>query len=202
MILAFDTATPACTAALFAADGSLVDRRDETMARGHAERLVPILEALLGRHRPSAILVGCGPGSFTGLRVGIAAAHGLALGWGVPLTGFATFALLAAGVSGEGPLGIALPGGHGELFVQQFDRAPLAPTGELVSLPVAEAARFITADQVAGPAAAALVTARGFGEAIDRLPAAADAMGLPEPLRMAPPRPVYGRAPDARPRAA
>lgn len=202
MILAFDTATPACTAALFAADGSLIDRRDEVMTRGHAERLVPMLEKLLGRHRPSAILVGCGPGSFTGLRVGIAAAHGLALGWNIPVAGFATCALLAAGVPGDGPLGIALPGGHGELFVQQFDRAPLRATSELVNLPIAKAAAFITAHRVAGPAAAALIAARGAGEAIDRLPAAADVMALPEPLRRAAPRPLYIRDPDARPRAA
>ena len=52
------------------------------VGRGHAERLVPMIAELLGGRRPDAILVDCGPGSFTGVRVGLAAAHGLAIGWG------------------------------------------------------------------------------------------------------------------------
>lgn len=201
MLLALDTATPACTAALFDADGRLVARFDEVMARGHAERLMPLLDQLLEGRRADSILVGCGPGSFTGLRVGIAAAHGLSLGWGVPLAGFSTLALLAAGLRSEGPIGVALTGGHGELFVQQFD-ASLAPLQDVASLSPAAAAAVIDAPLVAGSGAQALVAARGFGQAVDAVPAAADVLRLPAALRSLPARPVYARAPDAKPKAA
>jgi tRNA threonylcarbamoyladenosine biosynthesis protein TsaB len=104
MLLALDTATPACTAALLAPDSTVLGEVHEVMNRGHAERLVPMLEALLDGRRADQILVGCGPGSFTGLRVGISAAQGLAIGWGVPLHGMSTLALLAATAPGDGPV--------------------------------------------------------------------------------------------------
>lgn len=202
MLLAIDTATPACTAALFDDDGCLLDRVDVVMSRGHAERLMPLLDALLAGRRASAVLVGCGPGSFTGLRVGIAAAHGLALGWGVPLHGMSTLALLAASVPGEEPVVAALNGGHGELFVQAFDRQPFAGTSDIASLTPAAAAAALGTDLVAGPGAAALVEARGSGQAIDALPTAAAALRLPLSLRSLPPKPIYAREPDAKPKAA
>ena len=202
MLLALDTATPACTAALFDPKGRLLGQIDQVMARGHAEQLMPLLESLLEGRRADAILVGCGPGSFTGLRVGIAAAHGLAIGWGATITGMSTLALIAAGLSGEQPVAVALTGGHGELFVQQFTRWPLLPLGEVASLSPAAAAAMIDAPLVAGSGAAALVAARGFGEAVEALPAAASALHLTLPLRSLPPRPVYARAPDAKPKAA
>jgi len=96
LILALDTSTAACTAALLERDGTIVASRDELIGRGHAERLVPMIEEMLDGHVPSKILVGVGPGSFTGLRVGIAAAHGMAIGWSVPLSGMNSLALLAA----------------------------------------------------------------------------------------------------------
>ena len=74
MILAIDTSTANCSVALFADDGALIDSRDEVIGRGHAERLMPMVEQLLAGRTPTQILVGCGPGSFTGLRVGLAAA--------------------------------------------------------------------------------------------------------------------------------
>jgi tRNA threonylcarbamoyl adenosine modification protein YeaZ len=202
MLLALDTATPACTAAIFDGEGKLLDRVDEVMARGHAERLMPLLNTLLDGRRPDAILVGCGPGSFTGLRVGIAAAHGLAIGWGVPLAGLSTLALIAAGLVGDEPVAVALTGGHGELFAQQFGLEPLSPVAAVTSLSPAAAATVIDARLVAGSGAEALVAARGWGEALDALPAAAHALRLPEPLRSLAPRPTYARAPDAKPKAA
>ncbi len=202
MLLALDTATPACTAALFKADGTMLAQADEVMSRGHAEKLMPLLDRLLEGRRADAILVGCGPGSFTGLRVGIAAAHGLAIGWDVPVRGFSTLALIAAGLPGDGPVAVALTGGHGELFVHQFGRQPLAPVAPVVSLTPAAAAAAIDAPLVAGSGAATLVAARGWGEAVDALPSAAHALRLPEPLRTLAPRPTYARAPDAKPKAA
>src|SRR6476619_6358038 len=97
MILAFDTSSAACTAALFDGSGSCIARRDEMIGRGHAERLVPMIAEMMGGKAAVRILVGVGPGSFTGIRVAIAAAHGLAIGWGAELLGMSSLALLAAG---------------------------------------------------------------------------------------------------------
>ena len=116
MILTIDTSTPACTAALIGPDGTVHAQRDEIIGRGHAERLVPLIAEMIEGHVPTRIIVGTGPGSFTGLRIGIAAAHGLAIGWEVPLAGMSSLALVAAGAPGEGPVAVAVAGGHGELF--------------------------------------------------------------------------------------
>ena len=202
MILALDTSTPACTAALFAADGALFASRDEIIGRGHAERLVPLIAEMLDGHMPSQLLVGVGPGSFTGLRIAIAAAQGLGIGWDVPVSGMSSLALLAAGAPGDGPVAAALAGGHGELFVQQFRRAPLRADGDTLNLPAADAAARIDAPLVVGTGAEALVAARGSGDALPLLPSAANALRLPLKLRRLDPRPLYARAPDARPREA
>ena len=87
MLLVIDSATAACSVALIDGD-RLVDERHEVVGRGHAERLVPMIEEMLAGRRPIGILVDCGPGSFTGVRVGLAAAHGLALGWSLPGSGY------------------------------------------------------------------------------------------------------------------
>ena len=94
MQLVIESATAACSVALIDGD-SLLGELHEIVGRGHAERLVPMIEELLAGRRPHAIMVDCGPGSFTGLRVGLAAAHGLAIGWGVPLTGYSSMAAVA-----------------------------------------------------------------------------------------------------------
>ena len=200
MILAIDTSTAACTAALFDDAGQCVARADEFIGRGHAERLVPMVAQMLDGRTATDILVGVGPGSFTGIRVGIAAAHGLAIGWGAEVAGMSSLALIAAGVAGGGPLAVAVRGGHGELFVQQFDR--LDAPSPLLNLPPAAAATAIEAALVVGSGGAELVEARGSGEARDIWPSAADALTLPAELRSLPPRPLYARAPDAVPRPA
>ena len=196
MILAFDTSSAACTAALFEADACIA-QSDELIGRGHAERLVPMIAELLAGRRADQILVGVGPGSFTGIRVAIAAAHGMAIGWGAQLKGMSSLALLAAGEDRDAGVAVAVIGGHGELFVQQFD-ALTRPTLGLRNLAPAEAARFATAPLVVGSGAAQLVRERGWGEARDALPSAANALRLPSDLRCLPPKPVYARAPDAR----
>lgn len=202
MILALDTSTPACTAALFAADGSLFARADQVIGRGHAEYLAPMIADMLGGHVPASILVGIGPGSFTGLRIGIACAHGLAIGWDIPIHGMSSLALIAAGAPGDGPVAVAVTGGHGEIFVAEFTRPGPKPRGEVANLTPAAAAGLIETSLVVGSGAEALVAARGSGEAIDLLPSAAHALALPAALRGLPPSPLYARAPDARPVAA
>ena len=201
MLLAFDTSSAACTAALF--DGGVcVAQRDELIGRGHSERLVPMIAELLDGRGADCILVGVGPGSFTGIRVAIAAAHGLAIGWNAELHGMSSLALLAAGAANDGAVAAAVVGGHGELFVQQFDAMTAEPTTELRNLVPDEAARFTTASLVIGSGAPRLVDARGSGEAREAWPSAANALKLPQSLRSLPPKPVYARAPDAKVREA
>lgn len=194
MLLAFDTSSAACTAALFNGR-ECVARSDELIGRGHSERLVPMIAELLDGRKADEVLVGVGPGSFTGIRVAIAAAHGLAIGWDAELHGMSSLALLAAGAP-DGEIAAAIVGGHGELFVQQFDSA--RPTSELRNLVPEEAARFATAQLVVGSGARQLVDARGWGEALEAWPSASNALRLPAGLRSLAPKPVYARAPDAR----
>jgi tRNA threonylcarbamoyl adenosine modification protein YeaZ len=201
VILAIDTSTAACSAALFDSDGQCIAHSDEVIGRGHSERLVPMLDELLEGRKADGILVGVGPGSFTGIRVGIAAAQGLAIAWDCGLSGMSSLALLAAGGETDGDVAAAVDGGHGELFVQQFD-ARLRPTTDLFNLPPQEAADCVGADLVIGPGAGALVDARGRGRAVEALPSTRNALRLPDELRSLPPKPVYARAPDARARSA
>lgn len=95
MLLAFDTSMPHCAAALWRG-GAVLEAVAEEMARGQAERLMPLLEEMLGRHGLGwpdldRIGVGIGPGNFTGIRISVAAARGLALGLSIPAIGVSTF---------------------------------------------------------------------------------------------------------------
>lgn len=197
MLLAFDTSSAACTAALFEGAQCRVSR-DEPIGRGHAERLVPMIAEMMDGRRAERIVVGVGPGSFTGIRVAIAAAHGLAIGWGAELSGMSSLALLAAGAEVEGKVAAAVIGGHGELFVQEFDGATLEPLSKIRNLIPAQAAATTCAELVIGSGAEQLVQARGWGEARNGWPSAANALKLPRDLRALSAKPVYARAPDAR----
>ncbi|WP_454886782.1 tRNA (adenosine(37)-N6)-threonylcarbamoyltransferase complex dimerization subunit type 1 TsaB [Sphingomonas oryzagri] len=208
MILAIDTATAACSAALI--DGGTVRFAvSETVGRGHAERLAPMVNALIrdaGGLAPEAIVVDCGPGSFTGVRVGLAAAIGMGMGWSAPVCGCSSMALVAAARFAADPkleaCAVALTGGHGELFVQRFRAHPFAEASNLVSLPPIEAAGFAPEPVVIGSGATALIEARGHGEAITTLPDASSVALLPSAFVRLPARPIYGRPPDAKPKAA
>ena len=200
MLLAISSASEACSAALL--DGNTpVAEAHELIGRGHAERLVPMIADLIGGHIPTGILVDCGPGSFTGIRVGMAAASGLAIGWKVSVHGFSAMALLAARAladSQEPAVAVATLGGHGELFVQAF-ASGVTPLDEVRSLRADAAAAAFAQELVVGSGAEALVTARGWGQARPALPVASDVRLLPATLRNLPPRPIYVRAPDAKP---
>lgn len=95
VILAFDTSAAHCAAALLSGD-RIVAQRAEAMGRGQAERLFPLLDEMLSQAHVawrdlSRIGVGIGPGNFTGIRISVAAARGLALSLGVPAIGVSTF---------------------------------------------------------------------------------------------------------------
>ena len=122
--LVIDTATRACSVALF--DGNrLLASHYEEIGRGHAEHLVPMIAKLPDRGRADSIHVNVGPGSFTGIRVGIAAARALALAWNAECFGYTSLSLIAAMARDRQtePTSVdaVLPGGHGELFFQSFD---------------------------------------------------------------------------------
>jgi len=200
--LVIDTATAACSVALLEGTAVLAEVH-EVVGRGHAERLMPMIQSLPGRGRADAILIDCGPGSFTGVRVGLAAARALGLGWNIPVTGYSSMALLALGADpAEDAVGVALIGGHGELFVQRFACSPLKSLSPLASLTPALAASAISETIVIGSGAEALVAARRTGRAVEALPRAADTIRLPRDFISLPPRPIYGRDADAKPAAA
>lgn len=207
--LVIETATASCSVALFDDDALVADFHEE-VGRGHAERLIPMIGALPNSGRADEILVDCGPGSFTGVRVGIAAARGLGLGWSVPVRGFSSLALIAADAvrstqtiekQDEEHLAVAINAGHGQLFIQRFVREPLRPASDLASLIPSDAAAAILDPLVIGNGAQLLVDVRGFGEAREAVTRACDVLMLPEGLRRLPAIPIYGRAPDAKPMA-
>lgn len=201
-ILAIETATAACSVALFE-DGTLYAHAHEMVGRGHAERLIPMIGELPDKGRADLILVDCGPGSFTGVRVGLAAALGLGLGWKVPVQGFSSLALIAAGAWPDDTptLAVAINGGHGQIFVQSFAAGPMRPLSDLVSLTPEAAGESVVENLVIGSGAAALVEARGSGMALDATIDAKNALLIAHDLRAARAAPLYGRAPDARPSA-
>ncbi|MCW6532451.1 tRNA (adenosine(37)-N6)-threonylcarbamoyltransferase complex dimerization subunit type 1 TsaB [Sphingomonas sp. MMSM20] len=197
--LVIDTATAACSVALIEG-GRVIDSRHAVVGRGHAERLVPMIAELVEGGRAPHILVDVGPGSFTGIRVGIAAARGLALGWGARVDGYSSTSLIAAAAIAGGiaaPLAVVLEGGHGELFMQPFI-APLAPDGPLVSLPPAEALAALGARAAVGSGVRWLAALDATLALHDALPDAKAAILLPDALATLPARPLYGRAPDAK----
>lgn len=203
-LLVIDTATEACSVALFNG-GQLAASDHAVMGRGHAERLVPMIARLPGKGRAAAVLVNCGPGSFTGVRVGLAAARALGLAWNVPVSGYSTHDLVAAMALQRRPdmpgVDVVMTGGHGEYFVQAFDAAGLA-TGPLASLMPDDAAHSCRHELVAGSMAEALVAVRGTGIALAMLPDAHAALLLSSAARALPADPVYGRGADAKPMAA
>jgi len=184
--------------------GAVVDYRHEVIGRGHAERLVPLIAELEGGGRADAILVGCGPGSFAGVRIAVAAARGLALGWQVPVRGFSTLALVAAGaadpIAAAGGALVVVEGGHGQWFVQPF-AADLSPRAAIRSL-IPDEAIAIDDMFVVGNRAEAFVARRGSGRAQALLPDARSFARLPGSALFDDPSPIYGRAPDAKPMGA
>jgi len=198
--LVIETSTTACSVALIDA-GAVIARTHDVVGRGHAERLIPMITDLPDGGRADRILVDCGPGSFTGVRVGIAAARGLALGWGAEIAGFSSLPLIAAAAFSERPthdIAVVMEGGHGEVFMQAFS-ADLSPRTDMVSLRPDAALAALAGRRAVGNGVRWLAALDPALDLTEALPDAAAAILLPDSLTALPPSPIYGRAPDAKP---
>ncbi len=198
--LVIDTATAACSIALIEGD-RIIAATHERVGRGHAERLVAMIADLPGGGRADQIAVDCGPGSFTGIRVGIAAARGLGLGWGIKVHGYSSLPVMAAAHLAANPacraVAIIIEGGHGEVFMQGFTADPLTATAPMRSLKPADAIAALGDREGVGSGVRMLAAINPALPLIDALPNAADARLLPPVFATLDPRPIYGRAPDA-----
>ncbi len=209
-VLAFDCSTQSCSAAIVAGD-RLLARRSALMARGQSEALMPMVLAVLaeaGLGWPDIDLLGVtvGPGTFTGLRIGLAAVRGMALAGGLPVAGVTTPETIAHAVPKDERRGrtlvVAIDGKRADLFVQPFadDLTPLGPPMALMPAAVA--------DLAAGPL---LVAGDGAGRVAAVRPDAtlSSIQGPPDPEVLArlalrryldggalPPVPLYLRPPD------
>jgi tRNA threonylcarbamoyl adenosine modification protein YeaZ len=202
--LSIETASEACSVALFEGAGLLAhDHR--VIGRGHAEALVPMIAALPDKGRAERILVSLGPGSFTGVRIGLATARALGFAWGAQVLGYPTLALIAAQARAErtgAPVTVCVTGGHGQWFVQDFGAEGL-PAGDAASLTPEAAQARGSAGVIAGSRAADLAARLPAPTplAFALLPDARAVPLLPEALLTPALTPIYGRGPDATPMA-
>lgn len=187
LVLGFDTSGGWCRAALLRGDVVLA-ARDEAMARGQGERLMPLLEEVLAEgglawRDLAALGVGVGPGNFTGIRISVSAARGLALGLGIPAIGVSRFEALA--LDGPAlPVLVAAPRGQGWLLDGAQPPALIDPA-TLSGPVIADAADFATLD--------IFPPTHPLAQAIARIARAR--MGAPQPR----PAPLYLREADAAP---
>jgi tRNA threonylcarbamoyl adenosine modification protein YeaZ len=197
-VLAFDTSAASCTAALLTAGGLIL--RHEAMDKGQAERLLPMLEEVLVAgglqwRDLRALAVGTGPGNFTGVRIAVATARGLALGLGIPAVGVTRLEALAHGL--PRPLRVIEDARRGQVYTQLFTETGAGPavlTDRLLPAPSDTSSdTWPATGSAAGEGA--LLPAMPLVEAIARIGAARAATPQPRPA------PFYLRGADAAPPA-
>ncbi len=205
IVLALDTAASGCYAAIYdAAAGRVLARAGAEIGRGHAEQLMGFLtEALEAADLPLSSVdrfaVSVGPGSFTGIRVGVAAVRGLALACGKPAVGITTFATLAAMAqqTRNVPVMVLLDAKRDEIYGQAFGADGVAD-GEPFLLPLGEArdrAERFSGHRVGTAAVALGLDVEDLGPADIGIVARLGARTEPGEK----PRPLYLRGPDAKP---
>lgn len=219
LILAIDTALDACAAAILdTASGGVIAQESQAMTRGHAEALMPLVARVMQQSGVAfdaldRIASTTGPGSFTGLRVGLSAARGFALAAGKPVVGITTLAAFAAphlSEHGGHPIVSAVDARHDHVYLQ-------AVTGQgeaLVTPRVAPIAEALATSRFGAPLlvgnAAGLLAERWPEDA--PAPIAVEQQAAPDIVwvawlaaaadpAVARPRPLYLRAPDAKPPA-
>jgi tRNA threonylcarbamoyladenosine biosynthesis protein TsaB len=223
-ILAFDTCFDACSACVARRDATGVEvlaSAFEQFQAGHAERLVPMIESVMVQAGLDfadidRIAVTIGPGSFTGTRIGVAAARGLALVVGAPVIGVSSLAVMA-GV-GERELGtrnaaedliVAVDARRGEVYAQAFGKSAREAISPPLLLPIEEVVQLGSSPTLlivgSGAAAVAAAAARGGRQATARLPdllphsTALAALAVDLAPGDSPIAPLYLRPPDAKP---
>jgi len=217
-IFAIDTALEACSAAVLDTErGDIIARESISMARGHAEALMPLIARVLAAsgadfNAIDRIAVTTGPGSFTGMRVGIAAARGLGLAANKPVVGLTTlFAFAAPFIAADEtmPVAVAIDARHDHVYLQVWVAGGrVVVTPRIVS--IEEAVRLSAGDppRLTGNAATILANAwRGPAPAVVEQRAAPDIdwvarLGATAAENASPPTPLYLRAPDAQPQNA
>lgn len=212
MLLAMDTAQAACSAAVLSAEGTVLVSAFEEMSRGHAERLVPMIGEVLAAADVAMtdltrVATTVGPGTFTGLRVGLAVARGYGVALDVPVIGVTTLEALAATARLQhpdlaSPLVAIIDARRSEVYVQHF-----AADGSPLTDPVRQSVDAALADLPTGDFAV-IGTGQGFvteaaplAHPLGTLAPDAQAVGhlaLKRPIPAAPPEALYLRAPDAK----
>jgi tRNA threonylcarbamoyl adenosine modification protein YeaZ len=219
-VLAIDTALEACSAAVLdTEEGGILASESIPMARGHAEALMPLVarvmgEAMLEFAELDRIAVTVGPGSFTGLRVGVAAARGIAVAAGKPAIGLTTLAAYAApyiAADDVTPLIAAIDARNDQVYMQLFGtggRTVVQP--RLASVRDAVRAAMNGPARLVGSGAALLAAAWPADERRSAVIDVARAptidwiahLGAAAAQTLAMPKPLYLRAPDAQPQDA
>ena len=215
LTMGLDTALQRCSVAILRGE-TVVARMAEDMAKGHAERLAPMAAAVLDKAGVRVvdldrIGVIVGPGGFTGVRVGLAFARGLAIGTGVPVVGVTSLAAIAANVEDHadaGLIGAVIDARRGQVYAGLYGADGTECCAPFVAAP--EAALQTIVDAAAGAPVALVGSGAGLlpvlsegwtlSQADPQIdPVAAARLAAAAPAPSGPPAPLYLRGPDAKP---